>query len=36
LQPADKRRVTRYADELDGQAARLEKQAADMRGPTLV
>ena len=30
-QPADKKRVTRYAEELDEQAARLEKQAADMR-----
>jgi hypothetical protein len=35
-QPADKKRVPRYAEELDEQAARLEKQAADMRGPTLV
>jgi hypothetical protein len=34
--PADKRRVTRYAEELDEQAARLEKQTANMRGPTLV
>jgi hypothetical protein len=34
-QPADKERVSRYAEELDEQAARLEKQAADMRGPSL-
>jgi hypothetical protein len=31
----DKKRLNRYAEELDEQAARLEKQAADMRGPTL-
>jgi hypothetical protein len=31
-QPADKKSVTRYAEELDEQAARLEKQAVDMRG----